>query len=319
MIADRDKRDKDKIDEEKRNNYPKSENADAENNDNFIMFPTVDFCFKELMKNPKVRKGFVAAILGKSPETVRRTTVIDTELRKESEDDKLGILDVLVELEDGGRMNMEMQVPYFEYWANRVLFYVSKIYTGQIKKGDDYEKLQKCIHVSILDFIHFPQDQRCYRKITFCDVETGEQYTDLMELHVLELKKLPPEDQNEEGVIRWMRFLGGKSRKEFEDMAEKDEYIREAYEDLKKLSLDEQKRLEYEVRAIRDHNSQMKSAERRGIEIGEERGEKRGIEIGTQSTLKRLVKANVESGKSLEEIAEFLGLDLSEVEKMSKE
>ena len=57
-------------------------------------------------------------------------------------------------------------------------------------------------------------------------------------------------------------------------MAEKDECIKEAYEDLKKLSLDEQKRLEYEVRqkAIRDHNSQMKSAERRGkklwIEIG---------------------------------------------------
>ena len=308
-------------DEDKRDNYRNRDNENAENNDNFIMFPTVDFCFKELMKNPKVRKGFVAAILGKEPETVRRTTVIETELRKESEDDKLGILDVLVELEDGVKMNMEMQVPYFEYWANRVLFYVSKIYTGQIQKGDDYDKLQKCIHVSILDFIHFPQDQRCYRKITLCDVETGEQYTDLMELHVLELKKLPPEDQNEDGVIRWMRFLGGKSRKEFEDMAEKDEYIKEAYEDLKKLSLDEQKRLEYEVRqrAIRDHNSQMKSAERRGIEIGEERGEKRGIEIGTQSTLKRLVKANVESGKSLEEIAEFLGLDLSEVEKMSKE
>ena len=111
-----------------------------------------------------------------------------------------------------------------------------------------------------------------------------------------------------------MRFLGGKSRKEFEDMAEKDEYIREAYEDLKKLSLDEQKRLEYEVRqkAIRDYNSQMKSAERRGekrgIELGEKRGieigEKRGIEIGTQSTLKRLVRANAESGKSLEEIAD---------------
>ena len=116
-------------------------------------------------------------------------------------------------------------------------------------------------------------------------------------------------------------------------MEEKDEYIKEAYEDLKKLSLDEQKRLEYEVRqkAIRDHNSQMKSAERRGekrgieigekrgIEIGEMRGEKRGIEIGTQSTLKRLVRANAESGKSLEEIAEFLELDLSEVQRLMEE
>ena len=300
-------------DEDKRDNYRNRDNENAENNDNFIMLPTVDFCFKELMKNPKVRKGFVAAILGKSPETVRQTTVIDMELRKESEDDKLGILDVLVELEDGGRMNMEMQVPYFEYWANRVLFYVSKIYTGQIKKGDDYEKLQKCIHVSILDFIHFPQDQRCYRKITFCDVETGEQYTDLMELHVLELKKLPPEDQNEEGVIRWMRFLGGKSRKEFEDMAEKDEYIREAYEDLKKLSLDEQKRLEYEVRqkAIRDHNSQMKSAEKRGIEIGEKRGR--------QAALKEVVAKMVGRNMSPEEIADLLGMKTQEIDELVEE
>ena len=104
-------------------------------------------------------------------------------------------------------------------------------------------------------------------------------------------------------------------------MAEKDENIKEAYEDLKKLSLDEQKRLEYEVRqkAIRDHNSQMKSAERRGEKRGIEIGEKRGIEIGTQSTLKRLVRANAESGKSLEEIAEFLELDLSEVQRLMEE
>ena len=52
------------------------------NSDNFIMLPTVDFCFKELMQNPKVRKGFIAAILGKVPETIRQTTLIPTELQK---------------------------------------------------------------------------------------------------------------------------------------------------------------------------------------------------------------------------------------------
>ena len=82
------------------------------NSDNFIMLPTVDFCFKELMQNPKVRKGFIAAILGKAHEMIRRTTLLPTALRKESEEDKLGILDVLVELEDGSKMNMEMQVSY---------------------------------------------------------------------------------------------------------------------------------------------------------------------------------------------------------------
>ena len=63
---------------------------EKQNDDNFIMLPTVDFCFKELMRNPKVRKGFIAAVLGKKPEEIRDTTLIPTELRKESEDDKLG-------------------------------------------------------------------------------------------------------------------------------------------------------------------------------------------------------------------------------------
>ena len=83
-------------------------------------------------------------------------------------------------------------------------------------------------------------------------------------------------------------------------MAEKDEYIREAYEDLKKLSLDEQKRLEYEVRqkAIRDHNSQMKSAEKRGIEIGEK--------SGRQAALKEVVAKMVGRNMSPEEIADLL-------------
>ena len=106
-----------------------------QNDDNFIMLPTVDFCFKELMRNPKVRKGFIAAVLGKKPEEIRDTTLIPTELRKESEDDKLGILDVLVEPADETKMNMELQVSYFECWINRVLFYLSKIYSGQIRGG----------------------------------------------------------------------------------------------------------------------------------------------------------------------------------------
>lgn len=36
--------------------------------DNLIMLPTVDLCFKELMNNPKVRMGFIAALLDIPPE-----------------------------------------------------------------------------------------------------------------------------------------------------------------------------------------------------------------------------------------------------------
>lgn len=291
-----------------------------QNDDNFIMLPTVDFCFKELMRNPKVRKGFIAAVLGKKPEEIRDTTLIPTELRKESEDDKLGILDVLVELADETKMNMELQVSYFECWINRVLFYLSKIYSGQIREGEEYDRLHRCIHVGILDFIHFSQDKKCFRKLAFCDVETGEQYTDLMEMYVLELQKLPPEDLNEKGIIRWMRFLGGKNREEFEDMAKKDEYIEEAYNELKKLSHDEQMRMEYELRqkAIRDHNMMMKTARKQGYESGYEAGEKHGYGKGERLALKKVIDKLTGDGRTIEETAELLGLGVEMVKEISK-
>ena len=163
----------------------------AQTTNNFIMLPTVDFCFKELMQNEKVRKGFIAALLGRMPEEIQETTLLPTILPAEYSDDKLGVLDVAVLLKDGTQIDMEMQVVYFPYWTNRVLFYLCRMYAGQLKKGDSYNKLKKCIHVSPLDFVHFPEDKKCYHKISLCDTKTGKLYTDLMELHILELRKLP--------------------------------------------------------------------------------------------------------------------------------
>ena len=60
----------------------------TENQDSFIMHPTVDFCFKELMENAKVRQGLIAAILKKDPEEIQKTKLMPTILRKEYPEDK---------------------------------------------------------------------------------------------------------------------------------------------------------------------------------------------------------------------------------------
>lgn len=280
--------------------------------DNFIMLPTVDFCFKELMQNPKVRKGFIAALLKKRPEEIKETILLPTILRQESKNDKQGILDVRVLLEDGTQMDIEMQVAYFEYWDKRVLFYLGKMYSDQIRKGDSYEKLKKCIHVSILDFEHFPDDKECYRTIRLQDVKTGEEYTDLFELQILELPKLPPDVKSGEDIINWMRFFSGKNQEEFESMAKENEYLDEAYNTLLELSADEQKRLEYETRekALKDYNTQMNSALKRGIKRGEEIGEKRGIEL-----TKRIMKLE-RQGKVFEEISEICQVPIEKVKEI---
>lgn len=241
--------------------------------DNFLMSPKVDYCFKELLAYPEIRKGFVEAILNKEPEEIAETTLMPTILSKDTEDGKYGILDVRVRMKNGSQMDLKMQVAPFEFWNNRVIFYLSKMYAEQVKEGDKYKNLKPCIHVSILNFNLFHEDRTCFREIAFCDLTTKQKYTDLLEIYVLELKKLPQEQKEEPLIIKWMRFLAAESREDFEKMAGEDNYINEAYEVLQKLSADERKRLEYEARqkAIRDYDSQMSSSREEGIRIGEDR------------------------------------------------
>lgn len=241
--------------------------------DNFLMSPKVDYCFKELLAYSEIRKGFIVAILNKDPEEIAETTLMPTILSKDTEDGKYGILDVRVRMKNGSQMDLEMQVAPFEFWNNRVIFYLSKMYAEQVKEGDKYKNLKPCIQVSILNFNLFHEDRTCFREIAFCDLTTKQKYTDLLEIYVLELKKLPPEQKEEPLIIKWMRFLAAESREDFEKMAGEDNYINEAYEVLQKLSADKRKRLEYEARqkAIRDYDSQMSSSREEGIRIGEDR------------------------------------------------
>jgi flagellar biosynthesis/type III secretory pathway protein FliH len=76
-------------------------------------------------------------------------------------------------------------------------------------------------------------------------------------------------------------------------MAAKDKYINEAYQTLERLSMDKEKRREYEARekAIRDYNHQMYHAEKRGLEegikLGLEQGMKQGLEQGIEQGIKQ--------------------------------
>ena len=272
------------------------------NQDNFIMLPTNDFCFKELMQNPKVRKGFIAGVLGKNPEEIRETVLLPTETRRDYAEAKLAILDVKVLLHDGAQMDLEMQVEYFAFWDKRVLFYLAKMYTGQLQKGEGYDKLKKCIHVGVLNFVSFPESEECYHKINLCNTKTGEIYSDLFELHVLELPKLPKvlarmkcgEAVSGGTVIQWMEFFSGKTQEDFEAMAKQDEYMEEAVNTLFELSADEKKRYEYEARemAIHDYNTLMGSA----IKLAQDEARKKGLEQGKQEGIQQGIREGIQQG-----------------------
>ena len=104
--------------------------------DDFLMSPTVDYCFKELLAYPTVRKGFLAAILNRDPSEIGSTELLPTILEKETEEGKYGILDVRIRMKDGSQIDLEMQVVPFAFWERRILFYLSRMYTEQIKADE---------------------------------------------------------------------------------------------------------------------------------------------------------------------------------------
>lgn len=235
----------------------------------FIMKPKVDVAFKEIMMDEKARIGFLAAMLKISPEDIKETRILNTNLRKEHKDDKLGILDVRILLDNAVEINVEIQLSPLEVWAERALFYLSKMYVEQIYQGQSYDVFKKCVSISILDFELFPEEQGFYSCFHIREDTRDFLYTDKMEFHLIELPKLPEELREDCSDIElWAKFINAEKKEEFDMLAQKDPYIESAYEHLQVISQDREKRLEYEARekAIRDHKQMMFEAEQRGEE-----------------------------------------------------
>ncbi len=145
------------------------------------------------------------------------------------------------------------------------------MYSEQIQSGQDYDKLKKCISISILDFelLNINKFYSCYHLTEDTDHSI---YTDKIEFHVIELPKIPEELKNDNLILLWAKFLNAERKEEFEMIAKKDAYIEKAYQHLQVISQDKEKRLEYETRekAIRDYNFLVKKSKEEGLEEGRE-------------------------------------------------
>ena len=214
-------------------------------------------------------------------------------------------------MNDNTEIDIEIQLSELKVWADRSLFYLSKMYTEQIQKGQTYDVFKKCISINILDFTLFPENSEFYSCFRILEETRHILYTDKMEFHVLELPKLPKElteDSNQ--ILLWAKFINAERKEEFEMLAKKDVYIDHAYQQLQLISQDKEKRLEYEARekAIRDHNQLMYEAEQRGIQ--------KGIQQGIQQLVSTLRDFSISDEIILQKIQEKFQLSKEEAKKI---
>ncbi len=156
-----------------------------------LMSPKIDFVFKLIFGDPKNKDiliPFLRDVAGIAEEDFEEIEYMNSELLKDFQEERKGILDVRVKNRYGEQINIEIQVVHTKFMTERSLFYLSKMFTSNIKVGDSYTKLRKCIAINIVDFKCIAQDKlySCYR---FKDRDTGHELTDKMEIYFLELPK----------------------------------------------------------------------------------------------------------------------------------
>jgi predicted transposase/invertase (TIGR01784 family) len=185
----------------------------------------------------------------------------------------------------------------------RILYYWSKIYARQLKKGQKYRELEKTIVILIANFeIKGLEDLKYHTEWKIMDKETQKVIlTDKFELRIIELPKIKEEEQEE--LIDWLLFLENPQSERVKTKMEENEELKEAVEKLEGMSEDDymQRIADLREKAILDYNSGMDTALRKGIAEGEKKAK--------LETAKKML----EKGMNIDTIAEVTGLSKEEI------
>ena len=250
-----------------------------------LLSPKVDIIFQILfgeVGSEIITKKFLEAILNKKIESVDLSQNIV--MRHENIGEKMGVLDVLVKFDDKKFCNVEMQLIEKDKLFERILYYWSRIYTKQIKSGNDYVFLNKTIEVLIVDFeIDSLKDLEYHTMWKIIETKYRKNIlTDELEIHIIEIPKiykLIGEKQKEE-LVKWLEFIEDPTSKEVENYMNENEGIKEAKNKLEGLSGDErlQRLEELRLKAIMDEKAERRFAIKKGLEEGLKKGLEEGLE-----------------------------------------
>ena len=268
--------------------------------------PKMDIIFQAIfgeVGSENITKDFLEKILKRKIEKISLDK--NPILRRELKDDKLGVLDIITELDGKEKCNIEMQLIDKNNIIERMLYYWSKMYTRQIKAGDDYNKLEKTIVILIADFNIKGLEEVEYHS-TWKIIETNSVkkliLTDKFELDIIELLKIKGRENEKDQLLDWLVFLENPESERVARKMEENKNLKEAVEKLDRISEDEkmQRIIELREKAIRDEHAIYA----------------KGVDDGIEKGIMKIAKSMLKKGMNVSDIIEITGLTKEEIEKL---
>jgi predicted transposase/invertase (TIGR01784 family) len=242
------------------------------------MSPKNDFAFRLLFGDEKNKEITIAFLRAMLHIPVKDIKIKDPYLLKQMAGDKTGIPDIRIVLDSGVQVDVEIQLTDHPAIRERVLFYLSRLYSSQISAGDGYHLLKKTISLVILDYNLF-EIEPMHTMFRLYDRKNEIELSDVLEVHLVELPKLKYyyRQHKNDPEIPWLIFLNATSKEELKMAAEAEPKIAKAYNRLLEMSDDEETRRLYEERIaqIIEVDLRMHASLRREEKRGEEKKEEK--------------------------------------------
>ena len=159
-----------------------------------------------------------------------------------------------------------MQIAREDAFRDRSLFYWSKLYSGDLKSGDEYDKLKQSISINIINFNEFdtPDFHSSFKLI---NPANGELLTDKCAIHFFELKKINKQVNKNNRMELWLQLINAESEEELDMLQQTDvQPIQKAVMIIHEMSDDEkiQELARLREKALHDEASALSTARKEG-------------------------------------------------------
>ena len=262
-----------------------------------VISAKLDIIFKKFFTDNKdMLHSFVAGMLDIPQESIKEIQIRNSELPPDDYDGKFSRLDLSLNV-DGSLVNVEIQMKNDPDYRDRTLFYWAKLYSSELKSGEDYSELKQTITINIINFNMFSGEDY-HTEVAAMIKGTDEVFSDKFSIHFFELKKVNRKPDPNNNRELWLQFINADSEEEFEMLNQTNVPImQKAVRIIYDMSEDTRIRELARIRekAMHDEASALKNAKAEGIAEGEAIGLEKGEAIG----LEKGEAIGLEKGKAL--------------------
>jgi predicted transposase/invertase (TIGR01784 family) len=264
-----------------------------------IISPLYDYAFSQIFgsqQNIANTRAFLKALLDIPESDYDQLTIVSPILKRRSRHDKMSVV--------------ELQVDKQSNMRSRIMYYAARLLSDQLNWGRDYGELRQVISIVICDHVLL-DEEASYINVYEMRNRGNKSFTDLMQIVILELPKLP--EAEDSGVWPWLKFFTCKSKEEFDMLASKYPELEGAVYCAKRMSLRKFWRqfwFEVQIRQM-DARARQKQI---NIDLAESRA--KGFDEGRLEGKYAIAKKLKDRGRPLSEIVEDTGLSAEAVEKL---